>query len=109
MHSEHQIFVQAIHFKSKLKLTFFSKEDGVPLVRTCAPMDFGPSRRAKDTSNRYHFWDYDSDTKSHTLSLLPEQVIQIKATEDSFNPVEFIIWDTKKSPWFLPRDWGTFS
>ncbi|GAA6617386.1 effector-associated domain EAD1-containing protein [Scytonema sp. NUACC26] len=69
----------------------------------------GRLETAKDKSNRYHFWDYDSDTKNHTLSLPPEQVIQIEATKDSFNPGEFVIWDTKKSPWFLPRDWGSFS
>ena len=106
MHLEHQTFVQAIHFKKKLKLTFFSKEDQAHLIRTCAPMDFGPSRIATNKSNRYHFWDYDSDAQSHTLSLLPQQVIQIKAIEDYFNPAEFVKWQPR---WFLPRDWGRFS
>ena len=109
MHPEHQTFVQAIHSKRKLKLTFFSKEDGRQLVRMCAPMDFGSSRRAKDKSERYHFWDYESDKTTHTLSLLPGQVSQIENTENHFNPVEFITWDVSKSPWFLPRDWGRFS
>lgn len=109
MHLEHSIFVEAIHSKTKLKLTFFSKEDGAFLVRTCAPMDFAPSRRARDKSNRYHFWDYDSDTKSHILSLLPNQICQIKAIENSFEPAELITWNTKISPWSLPRDWGSFS
>lgn len=109
MHSEHQIFAQAIHSKKKLKLTFFSKEDRTYLVRMCAPMDFAPSRRARDKSNRYHFWDYDSDTKSHTLSLQSQQIIQIETTADYFDPAEFITWNTKISPWSLPRDWGSFS
>jgi hypothetical protein len=109
MHPEHEIFVQAIHSRKKLKLTFFSKEDGTFLVRTCAPMDFGPSRRTRDKSNRYHFWDYDSDTKSHILSLLPNQISQIQTMANNFDPAELITWSTKKSPWFLSRNWGVFS
>jgi len=109
MHSDHQTFVQAIHSKKKLKLTFFSKEDRGYLVRMCAPMDFGPSRSAKDKSERYHFWDYESDKTTHTLSLMPDQVSQIQLTEHHFDPIEFITWDINKSPWFLPRDWGRFS
>lgn len=109
MHSDHEIFVRAIHSKSKLKLTFFSKEDGTYLVRICAPMDFGVSRRARDKSNRYHFWDYNSDTKNHTLSLRSQQIVKIETTTNCFNPTEFITWNTKASPWFLPRNWGSFS
>jgi hypothetical protein len=102
-------FISAIHTKNKLQLTFFSKEDGENLIRTCAPMDYGPSRRARDKSDRYHFWDYDSDTKKHTLSLLPEQVINIEQLPDTFAPQEFITWSIAASPWFVSRDWGEFS
>jgi hypothetical protein len=104
-----KLFIQAIHDKKKIELTFFSKEDGHLLSRTCAPMDFGPSRRAADKSDRYHFWDYDSDTKVHTLSLKPEQVKDMVVLQDHFNPAEFITWSTVTSPWFIKRDWGTFS
>jgi hypothetical protein len=109
MHSDHQTFVTAIHSMKKLKLTFFSKQDGGELIRMCAPTDFGPSRRAKDKSDRYHFWDYESDAGKHILSLLPGQIIQIQSTEESFDPSDFIIWDVKQFPWFLQRNWGVFS
>jgi len=104
-----QRFIEAIHSKNKIRLTCFSKEDGHNLVRTCAPMDFGPSRRAKDQSNRYHFWDYDSDTSKHTLSLLPEQVISIEVLPATFEPSEFVTWNTTASPWFVSRNWGIYS
>lgn len=104
-----EVFIEAIHTKRKLRVTFFSKEDGQNLVRTCAPMDYGPSRRARDKSDRYHFWDYDSDTKRHTLSILPEQVIGIELTSENFDPSEFVTWNTVSSLWFVPRDWGRFS
>ena len=109
MHSDHQTFVTAIHSKKKLKLTFFSKQDRGQLIRMCAPMDFGPSRRAKNKLDRYHFWDYESDTRKPVLSLLPEQIIQIQSIEESFDPIEFMTLDVKQSPWFLQRNWGVLS
>ena len=102
-------FVAAIHAKQKVRLTFFSKEDGHTLVRTCAPMDFGPSRRTKNKEDRYHLWDYESDTSTHTLSLLPGQVVSIEVLEEVFDPSEFVTWSTTTSPWFVRRDWGTHS
>ena len=72
-------------------------------------MDYGPSRRAKDKSDRYHFWDFESDMTNHTLGLLPAQIVSIKLTEDSFAPADFVTWDVKSHPWFVPRDWGDFS
>jgi hypothetical protein len=103
------IFIGAIHSKNKILLTFFSKEDGSELVRTCAPMDFGPSRRAKDKQDRFHFWDYDSDTRSHTLSLLPQQIVKLEVLLDLFDPSEFVTWSTTTSCWFITRDWGAHS
>jgi hypothetical protein len=58
MHRNHGIFITAIHARTRVELHFYSKDDGGELfVRSCAPMDYGPSRRAKVPVNRYHFWD----------------------------------------------------
>jgi hypothetical protein len=103
------VFIAAIHSKNKVRLTFYSKEDGTTLVRTCAPMDYAPSRRAHDKSDRFHFWDYDSDTKIHTLSLLPNQVVNIEKLPETSNPAEFITWNVQTSPWTVARDWAQFS
>lgn len=102
-------FIGAIHSKNKVRLTFYSKEDGAQIVRNCAPMDFGPSRRAAKKDDRYHLWDYDSDTKSHTLSLLPDQIASLEVLPDQFDPASFVTWSTQTSPWFIARDWGTYS
>lgn len=103
------VFLQAIDSKNKIRLRFYSKEDGRVLQRTCAPMDYGPSRRAADKHDRFHLWDYDSDTKTHVLSLNPEQIQSLEILAEIFDPAEFITWDTKKSPWFHPRNWGKYS
>ena len=102
-------FIQAIQDKKKVRLTFFSQEDGKNLVRVCAPMDIGPSRRAANKADRFHLWDYESDSRNHVLSLLPNQVINIEVLNEVFDPAEFITWDTTKSPWFVTRDWGQYS
>lgn len=102
-------FIGAIRAQNKVKLSFHSKEDGVILERICAPMDYGPSRRTFDKTERYHLWDYDSDQRKHVLSLLPKQVVAMEVLDDRFDPAEFVTWDVKKSPWFVERDWGDYS
>ena len=109
MHSHHSVFIDALHNRLCIELRFRSKEDSAVLVRRCAPMDFGPSRRAHNQADRYHLWDYDSDTGRHTLSLLPAQVLSMIATKQYFDPAEFVTWSLATSPWYLERDWGAFS
>lgn len=105
----HAAFVAAIHSQNKVRLTFYSKDDNSQIVRTCAPMDFGPSRRARDKDDRYHFWDFDSDTGSHTLSLRPDQIVNMEVLSDNFEPADFVMWSTTTSPWFVARNWGKHS
>lgn len=107
MHRDHDIFIAALEAQAKVRLTFFSKEDGHALIRTCAPMDYGPSTRARDRSDRYHLWDYDSDEARHPLSLLGDQIASIEALDERFDPAEFVTWSPVK--WVYPRDWGRYS
>jgi len=100
------IFIQAIYDKKKIRVSFYSKEDKEVIVRICAPMDYGPSRRVTDKSDRFHMWDYESDTEQHTLSLKPEQISDIEVLEETFEPSEFVTWQTD---WIVPRDWGQYS
>ncbi len=109
MHADHDTFMRGIKGMRKIRLTFFSKEDRGQLVRTCAPMDFGPSRRAKDKSDRYHLWDFESDTRNHTLGLPPTQIVSMELLSETFDPSDFVTWDVKASPWFVARDWGEHS
>ncbi len=55
-------FLEALHTKKRVRVKFYSKEDASVIDRVCAPMDIGPSTRAKDKSNRFHFWDFTSDS-----------------------------------------------
>jgi hypothetical protein len=107
MHPDHETFLEAIDKRQKVNLVFASKEDGDShQIRTCAPLDFGPRARAHDKGDCYHLWDYDSGEGAHTLSLVPAQVITIVATDQDFDPGEFLTWDPD---WHYTRDWGPYS
>lgn len=69
-------------------------------------MDYAPSTRAVDKTPRFHFWDYESDVKRHTLSLLPNQIVKMEFLTTHFEPSEFVTWATN---WTVARDWGKFS
>lgn len=107
MHPHHNVFIAGLEGLRRVTLNFFSREDGANLVRSCAPMDFGPSRRFRDKSDRYHLWDYDSDEGSHQLALPPFQIVSIEATDHAFHPSEFVDWP--RIEWFHARDWGAYS
>lgn len=99
-------FLEALRARRQVLVRFYSSEDNALITRVCAPLDYGPSRRAKDKAPRYHFWDFSSDVKSHTLGLKPNQIASIEPIDQLFDPAQFVTW---KPAWFLPRDWGPFS
>ena len=104
--TNHENFLQAIQEKRIVKVQFNSQEKGV-IERICIPFDFGPSRRnLKTNPDRYHFYDLDSPEGSHTLSILPEQIISIETKDKNFDPANYIIWTPN---WFIKRDWGIYS
>lgn len=99
------VLIDAINQKLKISVTFNSIEKG-EITRICIPFDFGPSRRYKDGLDRYHFYDLDSPDGKHNLSLLPEQVLEIKLTTETFNPEDYVTWTPN---WFMSREWGKYS
>lgn len=108
----HGDFVQAIGDLREVRVSWRSQEDGgAALNRRCAPMDYGPSRRARDQTPRYHFWDFESDSGSnHTLSLLASQITRVEVLNTAFSPSAFVTWDTNRSRWFTARtSWGIYN
>lgn len=103
----HGEIIQAINDLREVRVEFQSKEDGGAILsRSCAPMDYGPSRRASDKTPRYHFWDFESDSgANHTLSLLASQITSVEVLDTSFDPASFVSWDPN---WFVARTtWGS--
>jgi len=102
----HQDFIEAIHQTKKIKIVFFSKEDNGDIERTCAPMDYAVGQNIKDNIERYWVWDYDSDTKKHTLGIRPERIKLLVVLDENFDPAEFVTWTPN---WNIFRQWGQFS
>lgn len=105
----HDEFVAAILGRKEVRLKFRSKEDGgSSLTRRCAPMDYGPSKRYRDKTPRYHFMDFESDTgKPHPLVLQPELITSVEILDSTFDPASFVTWNTE---WTIERStWGEFN
>ncbi len=105
----HEEILRAIHEKREVSVTWPSKDDGGSLqTRRCAPMDYAPARISSKGENRYHFWDFESDSgKNHNLSLTAEQISSVEVLETSFDPADFVSWTTK---WSVARtSWGDFN
>jgi hypothetical protein len=103
--SAHENFLQAIHNKQLVSITFNSHEKGI-ITRTCVPYDYGPSNKYQDKSNRYHFHDLNSPDGSHPLSILPKDLKQLQILDTYFNPSTYVKWTPK---WHFQRDWGEYS
>lgn len=100
----HKEFIEAIKQRNKVCLRFYSIADSGVTDLVCAPLDYGPAAAAPDGVNRYSMWDYTSNNGSHTLSLLPEQVLDLRVLGEMFDPAQI---DVRPPHWFIDRDWGT--
>jgi hypothetical protein len=99
----HKEFIEAIKEKNKVCLRFYSRADSGVIDLVCAPMDYGPGAGVQDGINRYSLWDYTSNNGSHTLSLLSEQVLDIRVLGEVFDPAQIKVTSPE---WSIPRDWG---
>ena len=99
----HKQFIEAIHEKKKVCVRFYSKADSGVLDRVCAPMDYGLGGEIKDELNRYWLWDCANNTGSHTLGLVPQQILDLQVLGEVFDPA---LLDVRPPQWSVPRDWG---
>jgi hypothetical protein len=100
----HKQFIEAIHAKKKVSVRFYSKADNGVLDRVCAPMDYGPGAEFADGLNRYWLWDYASNTAPRTLSLVPQQIVDLQMLGELFDPAHL---DVRPLQWSIPREWNS--
>ncbi len=99
-------FINAIHSKNIVRVTFNSKEKGI-ITRKCIPFDFAPSSRAKVKVNKFQLYDLDSPSSSHNLAIAVEQLISLEILNEKFDPADYVKWTNIS--WLVPRDWGDYS
>ncbi len=109
MLANHAEIIQSIHELLEVRVTFRSKDDEMStLARRCAPMDYGPARSMRVPEDRYHFWDFESDSgKNHVLSLPDQQIVSVDVLGSTFDPSSFVTWEPN---WHVARSsWGQHS
>jgi hypothetical protein len=87
----HAQFIEAIKEKKKVWVRFYSKADSGVLDRVCAPMDYAPGGELNDGLNRYWLWDYAGNPGSNTLSLVPQQIVDLQVLGEVFDPAQLVI------------------
>ncbi len=99
----HARVLEAIAERKKLKIKFYSLSDSGVIERICAPLDYGPGASPEDGLNRYWVWDYANPPGSQTLGLNPDQIVDLHALSEEFQPGDFgaLPW-----PWAVERDWS---
>jgi hypothetical protein len=105
MIANHEQFIEAIQERRKVSVRFYSKMGRGVIDLVCAPLDYGPGA-ASDRVSRYWLWDQIKDNGAHTLSLLPEQVLDMRILGEVFDPAKI---DARPPHWSIARDWGTQS
>lgn len=110
MRTPRELFIAAIRQRRYLEVGYIPTSGGDARLTIVAPLDFGPSRKALDKADRYHMWDL---KRGHVLSIKPEQLLVLNAVSEpdntTFDPETIVTWSTKKSPWFIAREWGNKS
>ena len=88
MHRDHNIFVNAIQGKKKVKLTFLHNEHGDIGDGLFGPIFYSPSA-AGDDSDCYYLWDFESGIGNNFLGLPPSQIVRMELTKEPFDFVEY--------------------
>ncbi len=104
--SNNDIFIKSINSKSLVSVEFNSPDKGVISLK-CVPCDYGPNKKFKDGLDRFHFYDLETTSKNHSLSINPSEVINIEILEENFDPAKYVTIPHKK--WHIKRDWGELS
>jgi hypothetical protein len=96
VHSDHNVFVQGMEQKRRLKLTFFGGKNLQNLVRECAPLHYSKGQVEGDDLDSYYIWDFETAMDSHFLALPPSQIVKIELAEGKFNIEDFSSRRTKQ-------------
>lgn len=90
MHSEHNVFMQAVRAKRKVIVTYFSGQYNLYLTKLCVPIHHSPADPAEG-SDCYYFWDSEGDTGERMLGFPPSQIVHMDLSDETFDPAEHII------------------
>lgn len=88
MHRDHNIFVEAIRTKKKVKLTFCRSRNNDVGDGLFGPIFYSAAIAVED-SDCYYLWDFEAGIGNNFLGLPPSQVVKMELTNESFDFVKF--------------------
>ena len=105
VHSDHDIFIQGIEKKRRVKITFSGRKNPQNLSRECAPLHYSQGRIEGDDLDCYYVWDFEANKGSHFLALSPSHIVTMELAEGTFKIEDFS--DFRKTTAVLAKDSAT--
>jgi hypothetical protein len=97
MHSDHEIFIQAIKGRKKI-LVKHRTENGLDAsTKVYCPLFYIPSGE-KDSCGHYYFWEDETDPKGNVMSVKADNIVHIGQTHEPFDPASLALVDGEDIP-----------
>ena len=93
MHSDHDVFVQGIQQKRKIKFTLRRKINHQNLVRQYVPLYYSKAQVEGHGTETYYVWDLEATNSGRFRALSPSQIVKMELAEEKFNLEEFICFE----------------
>ena len=97
MHSDHEIFIEAVKKKRIIKLTYSNKDNLQNLSEKCAPLHYSKGRIDGDNLDSYYIWDFEAVGGDHFLSLFTPQIVSIEMSDKTFDLKDFDSHEKEKT------------
>jgi hypothetical protein len=97
VHSDHEIFIEAIEKKRIIKLTYFNKDNHQNLSKECAPLHYSKGKTEGDNLDSYYIWDFEAIKGGHFLALPSSQILSIELMDRKFNVEDFSSREKEKT------------
>ncbi|MBN1806144.1 MAG: hypothetical protein JW837_12925 [Sedimentisphaerales bacterium] len=98
MHSDHDVFIEAIEKKRIIKLTYFNRDNHRNLSKECAPLHYSKGKTEGDDLDSYYIWDFGAIKGGHFLALPSSQILSIELMDRKFDVEDFSNLDKEKTP-----------
>ena len=89
MHSDHDVFIQGIEQKRRIKLTLSGRKNPQNLIRQCAPLHYSKGKIEDDDLDCYYIWDFEAAEGGHFRAVLPSQIIEMELADGTFKIEDF--------------------
>ena len=98
MHSDHDVFVQAIQLRRRIQLAFFTEKQGYQ-SRLCVPLGYKPD--TADDQGCYCFWAPQAGRSDPPLTLSADEIAVMQPSGDTYDPADLPALDSQEFSWLF--------